>query len=132
MLLQRLVPVTSNFKGKNVAFLIVIFLSFIWSEYTIAQVTVDQGVGTNLRRQDPVQYLDCVGFIREYHDWVIDEGGVFATPIDRENQEEDCFDGIDNNGDDYPDCEDSKCQCASEAYPFNRYQWNPWISRTIL
>ena len=23
------------------------------------------------------------------------------------------------------DCEDSKCQCASEPYPFNRYQWNP-------
>ncbi len=72
-----------------------------------------------------MQYLDCVGFIREYHDWVIDEGGVFATPLSGDDQTEDCFDGVDNNEDGDVDCADKECACASQAYPFNRYSWNP-------
>jgi hypothetical protein len=62
------------------------------------QFPMEDFVGVNLRRQDPTQDLGFAGFIREYHDWVIDEGNVSADPIPT---------------------------AASPAYPNNEFRWNP-------
>ncbi len=35
---------------------------------------VDDFMGINLKREDPPARLGCVGFVREYHEWVLDEG----------------------------------------------------------
>jgi hypothetical protein len=35
-------------------------------------------MGVNLLREDPLQYINCVGFAREYHEWQIDEGDVYS------------------------------------------------------
>ena len=35
---------------------------------------MDDLIGVNLRREDPIEYLNNLGFVREYHAWVIDEG----------------------------------------------------------
>ena len=37
----------------------------------VQKLNMDHFTGVNLRREDPVQYLDCAGFVREYHDGVI-------------------------------------------------------------
>ena len=58
--------------------------------------TVDQFMGVNLRREDPIEYLNAVGFVREYHDWAIDEGDFYNS----------------NPG-------------GSPLYPDNVYKWNP-------
>lgn len=55
-------------------------------------------VGTNLRREDPVKYLGIAGFVREYHDWVIDEGDFYLPT---------------SNG------------SPSANYPANLFKWNP-------
>jgi Secretion system C-terminal sorting domain len=36
-------------------------------------------MGVNLLREDPTQYVNCVGFVREYHEWQIDEGDVYSS-----------------------------------------------------
>jgi Secretion system C-terminal sorting domain len=41
------------------------------------QFPMDQFMGVNLRREDPVERLNCVGFVREYHDWAIDENNSY-------------------------------------------------------
>jgi Secretion system C-terminal sorting domain len=40
---------------------------------TNAQELVGDYMGVNVKREDPVKFLDCFGFVREYHDWVADE-----------------------------------------------------------
>jgi Secretion system C-terminal sorting domain len=40
--------------------------------------TMDQLMGVNLRREDPTERLKCVGFVREYHDWAVDEGNYYG------------------------------------------------------
>lgn len=35
---------------------------------------MNQFLGVNLLRQDPIEKAECVGFAREFHDWVIDQG----------------------------------------------------------
>jgi hypothetical protein len=35
-------------------------------------------VGVNVNREDPIKYLNACGFAREFHDWVTDEGNIFA------------------------------------------------------
>ncbi len=47
------------------------FISFGQSNTTVKMVDF---IGINMRRQDPVHRMDCVGFAREYHEWVLDEG----------------------------------------------------------
>jgi Secretion system C-terminal sorting domain len=37
-------------------------------------------IGVNLRRQDPIHYVRCAGFVREYHDWSIDLAKNPLTP----------------------------------------------------
>jgi hypothetical protein len=59
-----------------------------------AQTSMNQFMGVNLLREDPLKYVNCVGFAREYHEWQIDEGDVYVT-----------------NG-------------ASLAYPFNKFKWD--------
>ncbi|MGV8879591.1 MAG: hypothetical protein ACOH2A_11235 [Sphingobacteriaceae bacterium] len=39
------------------------------------QITMDQFIGANAFIDDPVKYIEAVGFIREYHNWSWDEGG---------------------------------------------------------
>src|SRR5262245_2968357 len=63
-----------------------------------AQVNMSDFIGINVKREDPVQYLNCAGFAREFHDWIIDEGNSNA-PVD--------------NGP------------ASPLYPDNVCKWNP-------
>jgi hypothetical protein len=63
-------------------------------------------VGTNINREDPVQYLDACGFAREFHDWVVDEGSIFA--------------GYTHNGSNI--C-DTSFNCSRD-YPFNTYKFD--------
>lgn len=58
---------------------------------------MEEFIGVNMRREDPLEYLDCIGFIREYHDWVIDEGN---------------------------DC-NSQFSSPSDIYPNNKFKFNP-------
>jgi hypothetical protein len=41
---------------------------------------MDQFMGVNLRREDPIERLKCVGFVREYHDWAVDEDNCYSRP----------------------------------------------------
>ncbi len=59
---------------------------------------MEEFIGVNTLREDPIEYLDCAGFVREYHDWVIDEGDI------------------------YQNLDDNTC---SPDYPNNQYRWNP-------
>lgn len=56
-------------------------------------------IGINLREGDPIQYANCAGFAREYHEWPDDEGNHLSL---------------------------QKIPMApvSERYPNNRYAWN--------
>jgi hypothetical protein len=38
-------------------------------------------MGTNVRREDPTNRLGIFGFVREYHDWAIDQGDQFSSSI---------------------------------------------------
>jgi len=60
------------------------------------QVPVDEFMGINTRRQDPIDRMQAVGFIREYHDWYLNEG----------------FPEIPFNED------------GSPGYPSSQYRWN--------
>jgi len=57
------------------------FVFLILSQFLQAQITMDHFIGVNLRREDPIQYLSAVGFVREYHDWAVDEGDWVQTTI---------------------------------------------------
>ena len=37
---------------------------------------MDDFIGVNLRREDPLEYLNNLGFVRDYHNWAIAEGDV--------------------------------------------------------
>ncbi len=67
-------------------------LFFIPPNFLMAQITMDEFIGANTRREDP---LPPVGFAREYHNWVLDEGFECG----------------------YSD--------YSPHYPGNQYKWNP-------
>ncbi|MEO6992843.1 MAG: Ig-like domain-containing protein [Lacunisphaera sp.] len=41
-------------------------------------ITFDQFMGTHAFVDDPVNLLQCVGFIREYHNWNWDEGDIWS------------------------------------------------------
>lgn len=43
-------------------------------ETTAQQLTVDKGIGVNIKREDPLWRLTPVSIVREYHEWVLDEG----------------------------------------------------------
>lgn len=60
------------------------------------QFTMEHFIGVNLRREDPVKYTNCAGFVRDYHDWSIDEGNYYSTN-----------------------------SSPSAEYPDNKYRWNP-------
>jgi Secretion system C-terminal sorting domain len=65
------------------------------------QFPMEQFIGVNLRREDPIKYLNAVGFVRDYRDWVIDEGNsVTAT------------------------------NPAPLPLPLNKYKWNPGFGST--
>jgi hypothetical protein len=64
------------------------------------QFPMDPFMGVNLRREDPIERLKCVGFVREYRDWAVDEGNAYGYP-DSLSRYRDSF-----------------------AYPRNRYAWN--------
>ncbi len=66
--------------------------------FVSAQATIKEFTGINVRRSNPVDRMKVAGFVREYHEWALDEGypglnGVFET--------------------------------ASPGYPNNLYKWNP-------
>jgi len=114
-------PVTQTF--TRLLWSIFFFLLFFHAH---AQIKMSNFMGANITREDPLQYLNCVGFAREYHSWVIDEGDrnkASITPLSGENN---CFDGIDNDMLDGTDCSDlNDCDCASPLYPNNVCRWNP-------
>jgi Secretion system C-terminal sorting domain len=63
-------------------------------------------MGVNLREGDPIQYANCVGFAREYHEWSDDEGNHIAlNNLNAQLQ-------IENR---VP---------VPQQYPNNRYAWN--------
>ncbi len=59
-------------------------------------IPMDQFIGINVRRQDPVNRMQAYGFVREYHEWSIDEGYL----------------ALDNG------------EAASPGYPNNLYKFN--------
>lgn len=59
------------------------------------QFPMEQFMGVNIHREDPIERLKCVGFVREYHDWAVDEGNFYQTS-----------------------------SLSSRPYPANRYSWN--------
>jgi hypothetical protein len=58
-------------------------------------------LGTNIRREDPMKPLKTFGFVREYHDWVIDQGDQFASTYNAPGG------------------------TPSLDYPSNFFRWNP-------
>ncbi|MEM1119212.1 MAG: fibronectin type III domain-containing protein [Bacteroidota bacterium] len=54
--------------------LIIIFFILSNSSSIEAQITVDRFMGVNTLREDPVERMKAVGFIREYHNWFLNEG----------------------------------------------------------
>ncbi len=62
------------------------------------QITIKEFTGINARRNNSIERMKVVGIVREYHEWVLDEGypglnGIF--------------------------------ELASPGYPNNLYKWNP-------
>jgi len=51
---------------------LVLFFSLPFT--TFSQITVDNFLGVNTRGQDPINRLEAVGTIREFHPWVFNEG----------------------------------------------------------
>ncbi len=47
-----------------------------------AQITVDRFMGVNTLREDPVDKMKAVGFIREYHSWYLNEGNPSLVQTD--------------------------------------------------
>ncbi len=47
-----------------------------------AQITVDRYMGVNTLREDPVEKMKAVGFIREYHSWYLNEGNPSLVQTD--------------------------------------------------
>ena len=63
-------------------------------------------MGLNTLRDRPLDPLSCVGFVREYHDWSVDEGS---------NLYENCWTN----------------ESGSDPYPNNLYRWTePWQGAT--
>jgi hypothetical protein len=58
-------------------------------------------LGTNIRREDPMKPLKTFGFVREYHDWVIDQGDKYASTFNAPGG------------------------TSSLVYPDNFFRWNP-------
>ncbi len=83
-----------------------LFLKILFGTFLLCQTThlfsqkfkIGDLIGTNIRREDPIKYLDVAGFVREYHDWVIDEGDRYLPAA---------------NG------------TASPNYNANAFKWNP-------
>ena len=83
-----------------------LFLKILFGTFLLCQTThlfsqkfkIGDLIGTNIRREDPIKYLDVAGFVREYHDWVIDEGDRYLPAA---------------NG------------TASPNYNANTFKWNP-------
>ena len=63
---------------------------------TVQQFPMEEFIGVNLRREDPIQYLNAFGFVREYRDWAVDEGNsvTLTNP-------------------------------PPQPLPLNKYRWNP-------
>jgi hypothetical protein len=53
---------------------LLLFLSVVLKSQT---PQIKDFMGVNLLCEDPIQYVNCVGFAREYHEWQIDEGNVY-------------------------------------------------------
>ena len=85
-----------NNRSVNNKIQLFLFLFMTISTSLAAQVTVDEFMGVNTRRQDPIDRMQAVGFIREYHDWYLNEG----------------FPEIPFNED------------GSPGYPNSQYRWN--------
>lgn len=51
---------------------------FIWmtimANPLFSQITVDQFMGANMRGQDPINRMDALGIVREFHPWAFNEG----------------------------------------------------------
>lgn len=86
---------------------LIIFFSFLHHAITAqtyvagspGMFTFDQLMGVNTLRDDPVEPMNCVGFVREYHDWIIDEGDAINP---------------NNIG-----------QFGSDPFPDQLFKWNP-------
>jgi hypothetical protein len=67
---------------------------------------MDDFIGVNLRREDPTEYLEPIGFVREYHGWSIDEENTIPVGCE----------AVPPFG--------STCN-PSFAYPNNANKWSP-------
>ena len=104
---------------RHLLFIALLFITDFGYYHLSAQSTIpfEDFVGTNIRREDPLNRLDAVGFVREYHLWEIDEyksSGEFAI----------MYDTIIDMGDTIIN---EFCQQISEPkiYPNNEYYWSP-------
>ena len=60
--------IITQFKG------ILLLVGILASTNLLSQITVDQFMGVNTRGEDPIERMQAVGFIREYHPWYYNEG----------------------------------------------------------
>ncbi len=70
-------PLTNKFPHLSC----LVFLLFC-SQFLSAQITVDRFMGVNTLREDPVEKMKAVGFIREYHSWYLNEGNPSQIQTD--------------------------------------------------
>ncbi|MFK7932106.1 MAG: hypothetical protein AB8G22_01270, partial [Saprospiraceae bacterium] len=76
-----------------------IFIFFIIFNHPLtAQITMDRFIGVNMLRETPIERMQAFGFVREYHEWSLDEGYPALNGLDED---------------------------ASPTYPNNLYKWNP-------
>lgn len=80
---------------KHTLFLFLIFCSY---QSAITQITMDRFIGVNMLRDTPIERMKAFGFVREYHEWALDEGYPALNGLEED---------------------------ASPAYPNNLYKWNP-------
>jgi|GEM_PF-984224 len=59
-----------------------LILLLLCSTFLSAQITVDRFMGVNTLREDPIEKMKAVGFIREYHSWYLNEGNPSLVQTD--------------------------------------------------
>lgn len=67
--------------NKKTALCGLFFWTFLYP-FLGAQITVDRFMGVNTLREDPVEKMKAVGFIREYHSWYLNEGNPSLVQTD--------------------------------------------------
>lgn len=97
-ILNLIISPSSYKNGLQLGIMLILFITpNLWLSAQ-STITFDQFMGANVLRQNNISRLSAVGFAREYHEWVLDEGYPGLNGI------------VEN---------------ASPGYPNNQFRWNP-------